>query len=49
MMTLSPSFSAVSDLEILVAGDTGLDRREHRLAVLDHEHAFELLARSDPA
>src|SRR5260221_10316687 len=30
--------------EVLLAGDARLDRREHRLVVLDDEHALEFLA-----
>src|SRR4029453_18136245 len=36
---------AAGDLEVLVARDAGLDRREHRFSVLHDEHAFELFPR----
>src|SRR4051812_4105220 len=36
---------AGQDLEVLVAGDPGLDWHEDSLGVAHHEHAFQLLAR----
>ena len=48
-MTSSPALRPVEHLEVLLAGDAGLDRHERRAAVLDHEHALDFLALSGPA
>ena len=45
MMTCVAFLEPAQDLEILLARDARRDGREMRLAVADHEHAFELLAR----